>query len=545
MVQNFIRIPRRATGRSLVEYIEMMDRFSKRITPILIATPLIFGVVTAPVMAQDSPLPEMSAIEQAYAEGDFETARNGLRVLAESGNSLAQYRYGLILTQGQDQEPDPAGAIEWLERATAARHIEAEVLLAKLLMAGVSGEPDMARAAEHFSNTAARGNISAQYELGQMYRNGLGVEQDAAQAQRWFYAASDQDHAPAKFALSQMIKLGEGSDADPVAAEAMLRDAASGGHLAAQLSLAISLQSGDGIAQNPTEALEWLNIAAEGGSALALRLLGSRYLTGDGVDEDHAKALEMLTAAARADEPGAQTNLGFMYATGTGVDADDEKAVAWYERAADNGLIRAKTALAQLHEQGRGPNPSMDTAVELYKEAAEFGDARAAAQLGRMVVDGRVGGGFPSNEQAHWVSRLVRVEAEAETVDSAALNWMVTKAGEDVPRVQVLLAELYLSGISGELTNDAAIEDAVTLLTKAAGKEDPRAYYRLGQLNAAGDGPIPQDLIKAHAWYNLAAARGLEQAVEQRDVVALLLSPDQVAEAQARARTLLTEIITQ
>ncbi len=52
---------------------------------------------------------------------------------------------------------------------------------------------------------------------------------------------------------------------------------------------------------------------------------------------------------------------------------------------------------------------------------------------------------------------------------------------------------------------------------------------------SAGDG-VPQDYVKAHLWFNLAAAQGNEDARELRDLWAKKMTPEQIAEAQRLAR---------
>ncbi len=43
-------------------------------------------------------------------------------------------------------------------------------------------------------------------------------------------------------------------------------------------------------------------------------------------------------------------------------------------------------------------------------------------------------------------------------------------------------------------------------------------------------------MIEAHKWANVAAANGSETGAERRDTYANLMTPEEVAEAQARAR---------
>ena len=44
------------------------------------------------------------------------------------------------------------------------------------------------------------------------------------------------------------------------------------------------------------------------------------------------------------------------------------------------------------------------------------------------------------------------------------------------------------------------------------------------------------DYVRAHMWLNLSAAQGLQQAAKERDDVAKLMTPAQIAEAQKLAR---------
>jgi TPR repeat protein len=73
-----------------------------------------------------------------------------------------------------------------------------------------------------------------------------------------------------------------------------------------------------------------------------------------------------------------------------------------------------------------------------------------------------------------------------------------------------------------------------------AQRGDARAQGALGALYADGRG-VPQDFIQAHVWLNLAAARLLpgayqEKAAKARDRVTAQMTPAQIAEALRRAR---------
>jgi hypothetical protein len=47
---------------------------------------------------------------------------------------------------------------------------------------------------------------------------------------------------------------------------------------------------------------------------------------------------------------------------------------------------------------------------------------------------------------------------------------------------------------------------------------------------------VLQDYVRAHMWFNLSAAQGYQDAVKNRDMVALRMTPSQIAEAQKLAR---------
>jgi uncharacterized protein len=63
----------------------------------------------------------------------------------------------------------------------------------------------------------------------------------------------------------------------------------------------------------------------------------------------------------------------------------------------------------------------------------------------------------------------------------------------------------------------------------------PDALFELGMLYATGR-DVAADLVVAHKWFNLAAARGNQSALARRIELAREMSADQIAEAQKLAR---------
>jgi uncharacterized protein len=65
--------------------------------------------------------------------------------------------------------------------------------------------------------------------------------------------------------------------------------------------------------------------------------------------------------------------------------------------------------------------------------------------------------------------------------------------------------------------------------------DDAGAQRNLGFMYYKGQG-VPLNYVRAHMWFNLSAAQGDQAAVKSRDLVAQLITPAQIAEAQKLAR---------
>ena len=87
----------------------------------------------------------------------------------------------------------------------------------------------------------------------------------------------------------------------------------------------------------------------------------------------------------------------------------------------------------------------------------------------------------------------------------------------------------------GQRALDAgSVDKAVAQWQQAANAGDGRAMLELGRLYLQGLGVI-QDYVEAHKWFNLAASRGVAEALDARDTLAAKMTPAQVATAQERA----------
>ena len=105
------------------------------------------------------------------------------------------------------------------------------------------------------------------------------------------------------------------------------------------------------------------------------------------------------------------------------------------------------------------------------------------------------------------------------------------------PLIDVIFVILIFLVSSSEMSRMERLEEVILPMADTANPDqgDEVAQATLGFMYAKGKG-VAQDYVVAHLWLNLAAARGNEQVVLYRDLVATNMKPAQIAEAQKLAR---------
>ena len=148
-------------------------------------------------------------------------------------------------------------------------------------------------------------------------------------------------------------------------------------------------------------------------------------------------------------------------------------------------------------------------ALREFRPLADQGNAKALFNLGVMYDKGQ---GVPQDY------------AEAE-------RWYRQAADQGVASAQYYLGFMYANGQG--VPQDHA--EAARWYRKAADQGVASATYHLGGMYANGRG-VPQDYVQAHMWWNVAASQGDERAILARYMVARMMTPAQIAEAQELAR---------
>lgn len=154
------------------------------------ATLLAFTLVlsASPLVGQDF----NKGLEAAKA-GDYATALQEWKPLAEQGSASAQFNLARMYVRGQGVPQDYTEAIKWYRKA------------------------------------AEQGSASAQHNLGIMYSKGQGVPQDYSEAGKWWRKAAEQGHAYAQYGLGVMYYEGQGVLQDNVRAHIWANIAAANG----------------------------------------------------------------------------------------------------------------------------------------------------------------------------------------------------------------------------------------------------------------------------------------------------------------------------
>jgi S1-C subfamily serine protease len=112
-----------------------------------------------------------------------------------------------------------------------------------------------------------------------------------------------------------------------------------------------------------------------------------------------------------------------------------------------------------------------------------------------------------------------------------AVKWIRKAADQGLAGAQSNLGTCYANGVG--VRKDPT--EAVKWYRKAAEQGNVDAQAAVGARYVLGDGVL-KDYVEGHKWINLASAQGLDVAKKSLTTVELLMTPDQIAEAQKLAR---------
>jgi TPR repeat protein len=157
------------------------------------------AALAAPVMAQDF---EMGAA--AFNRGDYVTALENFKPLAEQGNAMAQTVLGSMYQNGTGVLQDDVEAVRWYRQAAEQEFALAQISLGVMYQSGKGIEQDSLEAIRWYRRAANQGSDGAQTILGHMYLNADGVEQSNTFAHMWYNVASANGNKDAAMARDKV-----------------------------------------------------------------------------------------------------------------------------------------------------------------------------------------------------------------------------------------------------------------------------------------------------------------------------------------------------
>jgi TPR repeat protein len=184
--------------------------------------------VNSPVDSGASTSARFDAAKKAFDASNFPTATKEFTLLAEEGDSKAQYYLGRIYTLdwsasglgGEARQPaDREKSIYWYKKAAEQGELLAQIELGNIYIHNRGGGTNPNEEAFKWLQMAAdQGDPDSQYYIGSFYEKGKGVNKNVAQAIAWYRAAADQGHSGGLYGLGMLYSAGEGVTASPLTA---------------------------------------------------------------------------------------------------------------------------------------------------------------------------------------------------------------------------------------------------------------------------------------------------------------------------------------
>ena len=197
---------------------------------------------------------------------------------ANGGITVAKYKLGKMLLNGDGAEKNIPKAVEWLKQAAVEENEFAEYALGRLYLQGEEVEKDTVAAEDYLLKSASRGNKYAAYLLGKEYLSGETFGKDAENAEKYLLKAAEHGNKYAEYILGKEYLRGENFPKDVQKATDYLKRSAEKGFDFAEYELGKIYLFGDDVPKDTETALEYLKSAAANGNEYAQALLLQREL---------------------------------------------------------------------------------------------------------------------------------------------------------------------------------------------------------------------------------------------------------------------------
>lgn len=375
------------------------------------------AVVLAAAFAISARADYESAVD-AYERGDYKSAVQQLKPLADAGDPKAQVRLGLMYREGCGVARDATAAFAWLLRAARSGRADAQFLVGTMYLRGEGTMRDGSAARAWLEKSARQGNRKAQAALDQMQRESPAASENAAaiHANRDALAAAGRQQAAESTRSAETEAVLAAMDPPPSQAEAAAIDKATAHGINVRYK-SLSQPKRDAAAEQqvpqpflrprnntPTSIQDMMHRGHDvpSGPPVALDAAASRESleagvpgkaevpveprsnAGSGGAMETAPPLAALERLARQGHRDAQRELATLYYRGSGTPRDFTRAAQWYRKAAVQGDAESQFVLSGMYLKGEGVPRDKGVALQWLKRAAAQGHAGAQARLAQL-----------------------------------------------------------------------------------------------------------------------------------------------------------------
>ena len=144
---------------------------------------------------------ELQRASAAYKKGDYDTALQTFKPLAEKGDMIAQFNLAKMYREGKGVPKDYKTAVKWFSLSAEQGNAKAQYHLGVAHSFGLGVVPDYKIALKWFNRSAEQGNTFSQYHLSRLFYLGNGVPEDKVYAHMWANLASSRG-----FEMAQQLR---------------------------------------------------------------------------------------------------------------------------------------------------------------------------------------------------------------------------------------------------------------------------------------------------------------------------------------------------
>jgi len=183
-------------------------------------------VEKAPLKSYAAPSAPLKAGLGGFSLGKPATSIEALKVAAEGGDRLAQWKLANSYIKGEGIPRDEVKAYDYFSQIVKGYDEDSpdrrgDAIVSRALVAlgvyrlngiensAVVADPQLALRLFQFAATNF-GDANAQYNLARMHLDGVGTDKDELEGMRWLFLAAGKGHVQAQALLGQLLFSGEG-----------------------------------------------------------------------------------------------------------------------------------------------------------------------------------------------------------------------------------------------------------------------------------------------------------------------------------------------